>query len=577
MHAWLALALALAALQQPDAIPPPDDLVRIDAFVADDRNRPLSGLTAADFELHEDGEPRTLEAARYVDSGERLFAIYLDEYHVSRTGADAVRDRLTRFVEQELRTGDRLVVMKPLDSLLTIRLTHDRAGARRAIAAFAGRKGDYTPSHDYERHYMAGAPGAADLTRTQVTVSALNALAVSLGLAAADARKTLVVVSEGFGTAVRRRRRLDLPTVDSIVQSANRSNVAIYTIDPRGGSPDDAGSAALVRLAEDTDGFAAAGPGGVDEGLRRAALDSRGYYLITYRSAGRTDYKFHAVTLRARLPGATIRTRGGYWALSPDDLMRAEVVAFAKAPRVVPPLEPAPRTSQLIRPWFGVSRGRNGLTRVTFVWEPAPVVPGSRSRLVPARLQLTALAGDGAAAYEGTVLPGGSTAPADEGMPTRAIFEVPPGRLRIRMSIEDASLQVIDSDVRAIVVRDLEAPVVLGTPEVFRARTARDFRALDANPLAVPVASRVFSRAERLVIRVPAYAPDGEPIVSAVLMSRVRQPMRDLPVTPPASPGGASQIELPLAGLASSEYTIEVRATHRAGEASETIGFRVTP
>ena len=58
-------------------------------------------------------------------------------------------------------------------------------------------------------------------------------------------------------------------------------------------------------------------------------------------------------------------------------------------------------------------------------------------------------------------------------------------------------------------VRDLTAPVVLGTPEVLRARTARDFRALASDPDAVPVAAREFSRTERLMIRVPAYAPSG--------------------------------------------------------------------
>ena len=161
-------------------------------------------------------------------------------------------------------------------------------------------------------------------------------------------------------------------------------------------------------------------------------------------------------------------------------------------------------------------------------------------------------------------------------MPTRAVFEVPPGRIRIRMSIEDAGLQVIDLDVREIVVRDLHAPVVLGTPEILRARNAREFRTLNANPQAVPVASREFSRMERLMIRVAAYAPDGSPTVSARLMSRTGQAMRSLAVSPPVTPGGQNEIDLPLAGLAAGEYLIELTATSPAGQAKDQVGFRVT-
>src|SRR6185312_15057310 len=97
-----------------------------------------------------------------------------------------------------------------------------------------------------------------------------------------------------------------------------------------------------------------------------------------------------------------------------------------------------------------------GKTRVTFVWEPAARVPGDRLRHQAARLTLTVLAADGEPVFEGAVLPSGpGTFDAGEETPPRAVFDVAPGRVRIRMSIEDPSLQVIDSDVRTINVRDL--------------------------------------------------------------------------------------------------------------------------
>jgi hypothetical protein len=92
----------------------------------------------------------------------------------------------------------------------------------------------------------------------------------------------------------------------------------------------------------------------------------------------------------------------------------------------------------------------------------------------------------------------------------------------------------------------------------------------------VPVASREFSRTERLLIRFQAYGPAGAlPAVSAKLLARTGQAMRDLTVAPASTPGD-SAIDLPLAGLAAGEYMIEVSATSGAGGAKDRVGFRVT-
>jgi hypothetical protein len=174
------------------------------------------------------------------------------------------------------------------------------------------------------------------------------------------------------------------------------------------------------------------------------------------------------------------------------------------------------------------------------------------------------------------VLPSGPNAFDGADAPTRAVFDAPPGRVRIRMSIQDAALDVIDSDVREIIVRGLDAAVVLGTPEFLRARNAREFRELAADPQAAPVAARTFSRRERLLIRVNAYAPDGAPKVSARLVSRMGQAMRTLAVAPPSTPGGPYMIDLPLAGLAGGEYQIELTAVSPAGQTKDLVRFRVT-
>jgi VWFA-related protein len=608
MRALCSGLLAAAVSLQPAVPPAADTMVRVDAFVVDARGRAIDTLKASDFDLREDGVPQTIDAVRLVHAdgraadtdapgtiesdhdeqreaarrGVRLFAIYLDAYHVTPGApADRARAAVAQFIDHDLGPRDLLVVMKPLDSLFAIRLTYDRAAAHRTLDAFEGRKGDYAAKNAYERELMAGAPAAVEQMRMQVTVSALNALAIHLGWASRDLRKSLVIVSEGLGPTMR-RRGMNMPALEHVVQSANRANVSLYPVEPREKSDinDAAESDALHAAAAATDGAVIGGGSDLSAGLRHVAADASAYYLISYRSPKKIDNKFHQVQLRVNRRGAIVRMRQGYWALSPDDLLRADVLARANAPKRVVPLEPAPHNSPFIRPWFGLARGDEGKTRVTFVWEPAARVPGDRARHVAARLTLTALGADGKPVFEGAVLPTGpGTFGSGEGIQTRAVFDVPPGRVRIRMSIEDMALQVIDSDVRTITVRDLQNrrdPVVIGTPEILRARNARELRSLDADPDAAPVAAREFSRTERLVIRVPAYAPEGRPTLSATLMSRAGQAMRPLTVTPPAGPDGSSQIDLPLAGLAAGEYLIELTATSPAGQATDRIGFRVT-
>jgi hypothetical protein len=191
---------------------------------------------------------------------------------------------------------------------------------------------------------------------------------------------------------------------------------------------------------------------------------------------------------------------------------------------------------------------------------------------------LTALKPDGTVLFQSTVSPTGPAAVDDPATPTsaRAVFDTPPGRLKLRMSIQDATSKVLDQDVRDMAVRDLRGDVAIGTPEVMRARNAREFRTLEAEA-AVPVASREFSRTERLLIRFQAYGPAGtRPSLSAKLLSRSGQAMRELTVETASTPDGENAIDLSLAGLAAGEYMIEVKAKSAAAEATDRIGFRVT-
>ena len=568
----VAIASLQASLNPQSAIPNPQSVV-VDVIAADASGRVVCNLKPSDFELREDGTAQAIDEVRFVQASAdrpRLVAVFLDEYHVSADATARVRESVQGFIDRELQPSDLLVVMKPLDSILAIRLTTDRAEARAAVESFEGRRGDYAARNSYERNFMAGIPARIESARTQVTLSAINALAVHFS-SFADQRKSLIVVSESVGRLERHRGLEYLPTAETIVRSAQRANVSIYAINP-GGQPVD--SDVLPALARDTTGESIVAD--LDRGLRRAIGDATGYYLLTYHVTWPDDGKFHAVQVSVKRSGTRLRARSGYFARSPDDVLRAALLAKANEPPAPLPIEPAAHVSTLIRPWFGMARGADGKTRVTFVWEATGRTTVERIRRQPFQLVLTALAPDNSVLFEGVVRPTGPGV-IDESpvAASRAVFDAPPGRVRLRMSIQDAAAQTLDSDVRSISIRDMRSGVSIGTPEILRARNAREFRALE-NDAAVPVASREFSRTERLMIRFRAYGPVDAPIaVTARLLSRMG-PMRDLPVT--AAPGASSVnwIDVPLAGLAVGEYMIEVSATSGTGQAKDLIDFRVT-
>jgi hypothetical protein len=166
---------------------------------------------------------------------------------------------------------------------------------------------------------------------------------------------------------------------------------------------------------------------------------------------------------------------------------------------------------------------------------------------------------------------GGTAAAASGGS---ASFEVPPGPIQLRISIEGARGEILDSASREVAVPDFTAvQVSLGTPRLYRARTVRDLQAIKASSDPMPTVDREFSRTERLLVRVDAYGPGGiQPAITARLLNRAGTPMADVPVQM-TGPTGA--IDLTLANLASAEYILELTAKAEAGTAQELVAIKV--
>src|SRR5207237_10623942 len=135
------------------------------------------------------------------------------------------------------------------------------------------------------------------------------------------------------------------------------------------------------------------------------------------------------------------------------------------------------------------------------------------------------------------------------------VFDAPPGKVQLRVSVEGAASTTLDTETREITVPDLTSPTaLLGTPFVLRARTIPELNRLKADPDAIPTASREFSRTDRLVVRVPVYGPGGTtPPLKVHILNRAGSAMSELPVAPSAKPG-EQQVELGVAALPPGEH-----------------------
>jgi VWFA-related protein len=611
MRFFLALALVLSAStalpagQTTSSRPP-----TLDVVVEDSRGKAVENLGPSDFTVTEQSHPVAVEGVRFVraaakapavtavpvsaaaraseaDAGS-VIAIYLDEFHVAPGApAEQVRAALISLVTESIEPSDQLIVLKSLDSLLEIKPVKSPSEAIQKLEAFAPRRGDYEPRTAFERNFIAGTPARIESARAQIATSSLEALATELGRMSAD-RKSLIVVSEGFVKNTRRRSEALLPSLDSVILAANRAHVSIYPFDPsarQAGSTvdtaaDNADDAAkwrevLQSLADGTSGRTIANAAD-DAGLKRALNESRGYYELTLSRDVAHDGHFHSVDVTVRRSGLTARARKGYWAASDREPLSLRA---AFAPSAIPVgAQIARRTSPLIRPWFGISKTADGQTEVSFVWEPSPRVPGERNPPPPlAQIGLSVMTLDGTPVYKGIVLP--ATAGETDALSgqSRASFVSPAGRLVVQMAIEDVTSRVVDHDVRDLLVKGFPGPVSMGSPQVMRARTAREYDALAADPDATPVASRQFSRAERLLVRIPVFSSGEKPTVSARLVTSFGSAMRDLVVVPTPSRPNEYQVDVPLAALANGSYTVEWTARTAEGEIHDRVAFRVTP
>lgn len=571
--------------------------VRVDVSVEDRQDLPLDGLGVSDFELREDGvvqriasvqfirrdghrqsnldEALTIRSREHAESEAarddvRLFAIFLDDYHIEKDQQVTlrVRDALQQFVKA-FGPNDLLTVMDPLTPLSALRYTRAIDEVQASFRTFEGRRGQVYPVRSVMEEAQIQSANVWQI-RATVTLSALEALVSHLaGLG--EGRKSVLFVSQGppmSSLFPENEARLQ-----AIVQAANRGNVTVHAFDPRPlGASQPGGAYVLSKLAGETGGRVVANSNAPLPRLKQVLADASAYYLLGYTpSRAADDGRFHKIEVKVLRPGARVTARRGYWAPSLKESTPVPLVV--PEPRQASALATltAPARGHVADVWLGSARAEAvGRTAVTVAWEAAH---GRLDGPAPRTLEV--------GLFDGAPRPAGTAMRVME--PARVLalgaserFDLPPGQPVVwRFTVRGAE-SVLDQWDQKMAVPELRKDrVAFATPAVYRASTAQQARDLQRGTGLAPAASRRFRATDRVRVDAQSYSAAGVPAVTADVLGSGGRSLVVLPVT--AVPDGGVQVGLPVASLGQGTYVLRLRAVAGDDAAEERVAFEVVP
>jgi Ca-activated chloride channel family protein len=271
------------------------DLVALSVVVTDSRDKFVSGLSSADFNVFEDGVPQEVSFFSATPVPMDL-ALLLDTSASMVDKMTVVHEAATGFVSSA-RPGDRVTVVDIKDGVKVLHpLDEDLEGARASIRTTVARGGTAL----YNGLYMT--------LREMVKLRRNNGEV---------RRQAILVLSDGDDTA-------SLVGFDDVMDVARQSGIAIYTITLRtelqrllahDKSSAVSGEFAMRTLAQET-GARAFFPAAAAEltGVYGVIADElASQYSLGYISTNaRRDGAYRRVMVRVTQPGVRARARAGY-------------------------------------------------------------------------------------------------------------------------------------------------------------------------------------------------------------------------------------------------------------------------
>ncbi len=509
------------------------DLTQLDVSVLDKKNQPVTGLTAADFTITEDGKPQPIQTFAEVDlphpdpagpawtreispdvitntgvESERLIVIVLDPASVELWTVKSAK-AIGQSIVDQLGPADLASVMIEEDRAHLQEFTHDRARLRSVIDQFQ-------PGHE-PIQAIVRIRAIWDIVDTLATVKAR--------------RKSVIWVTPGiiFDPSGEIRwawkRMLD---------SARLANVNVYPIDPTGlvaisdvDDPTGIKRASVTKLndfilatADNTGGHAFLNSNEFTSKIPQIFRETGSFYLLGYASPNiKADGGFHRIAVKVNRPGVTVHARAGYYAPEAFD---------AKHPPVPP--------SAAVEALAGLVPKRD--LPMTIAATPLGIV-SAKEQPVAITLGLTRpAAGEGvlntnvvidAFTYDGlkrqTVNVPLTLRPAsvrDDVQEVLARIDLAPGRYQIRAGASSAGKA-------GSVYCDLTVPDVAKNPMTLSGVIVSAVRSPEAVPAdalstllpVIPVVSRTFDRTDHVSALARIYEGGSQPIAPVSMTTRI--------------------------------------------------------
>lgn len=594
-------------------------VVQIDAIVTDLDGKPVTGLTADDFEVFEAGRAAEITTFAAVDIPPptpdpvvpgapepdmrsnltppgRTYLIALDEVAPDR--ALRARHILRRFINEYMGPNDVAAVALTGRGLANSGqdFTNNKRLVMNAIDKFSG--GFETPDDPSRPVSSDGRQLASSLRR------------LTEFLATMPGRKVMIYVGEGLGgldpyQATDYRGGALTPAgldAHAAIAAATRGNITIYPIDPRGLSPDLTAAesfdttnldarADLAAIADVTGGFSLTNSNNVSGAFERLVRENSSYYTIGFGSErDRLDGRFVGVQVRVKKPGLQVRARNGYVAPLEREKERPVIDADARMESVATAISNAVAVNDVpmrVAATAYRGKGKNASVALVIEFDVSRLDLVDRNDALTGNVEVTYIATDD----KGKVKPGlrrnaTITLKKEAAAPTlrvgaRAVSEIelPPGRYQLRVAV--------GSTFRAgSVIYDLEVPdfsdhdlmlsgiaLTSGSAPAVLTLTLKD--PLGAHLPGPPIAVREFARQDILGMYVEVYE-NGNATTPATITAELRS--ADGAVTRPLNPqkalaamhakGGRGVIStLALDALTPGAYVLRVEA-HREGTVS---------
>ena len=651
------------------------EYVEVDAVVTDEQGQFVRNLKKEDFQVFEDGKPQTVSTFSLVDipieradrplfaerpiepdvkSNERpfdgrVYVMILDDLHVDATRTQRVRQNARQFIERNLGANDLMAVISTGGrSADAQEFTSNKRLLLNAVDKFMGRKLQSPTLAKNDQYFRqvdvdptARVDDPFDSERAQNARNMLETLrqvAEWFG-GVHGRRKTMLFFSEGIDYDINDIiRSYDAPQSSALsiqneirdtVAMTARSNVSIYSIDPRGlaapgedaigvssfANQNDASVGiglssmsndlrnaqdSLRWLSDESGGFAAVNRNDTANVFDRIVRDNSSYYVLAYYPpTNKPDGKFHKIEVKVNRPGLTVRSRRGYalpkTKAAPKNAktggMSAEMFEAINSPLQVSGLTmrvfaapfkgPKPNASVIVGIELSgrdLSLGTNSKVDISFM------AVDNKSKIFGARNDSLTL----------NLRPESKTRVEQTGVRVLNRVELPAGRYQLRVAARDTEKNLVGS-----VVYDLEVPDFYKQPIALSGltitsmagsamMTARPDDQLKAVLPAPPVALRTFPQNDELALFAEIYDNSGKTahkvdIVTSVLTDEGKpvfknEDQRDSSELQGASGGYGYSTRVPLSELAPGQYVLSVEARSRLGDnvsSTRQVQFRV--